>query len=74
MPSDDKPENVEAADRSMQFNLGWYAHPLFKGNYPQVMIDLVSLFRLLIRHEDNFNNNKKNLNSDQNAIRNKSMK
>jgi beta-glucosidase/6-phospho-beta-glucosidase/beta-galactosidase len=31
-------------DKSMQFSLGWYMHPLMKGNYPQVMIDEIARF------------------------------
>ncbi|KAL7831075.1 hypothetical protein SRHO_G00305770 [Serrasalmus rhombeus] len=33
--------DIEAADRYMQFYLGWFATPLFNGDYPQVMKDYV---------------------------------
>nr|XP_002712475.1 lactase/phlorizin hydrolase isoform X1 [Oryctolagus cuniculus] len=36
--SPDVLRDVEAADRKMQFTLGWYAHPIFKtGDYPDAM-------------------------------------
>ncbi|XP_061923161.1 lactase/phlorizin hydrolase-like [Entelurus aequoreus] len=32
------PREVQAADRAMQFRLGWFAHPIFKnGDYPDAM-------------------------------------
>ena len=39
-----KQADVIAADRSTQFWLGWYAHPIFSkdGGYPQIMIDVVN--------------------------------
>ncbi|XP_006817623.1 lactase/phlorizin hydrolase-like [Saccoglossus kowalevskii] len=34
----DNEEHVAAADRYMQFTMGWYAHPVFvNGDYPEVM-------------------------------------
>lgn len=36
--------NEEAQERALQFQLGYYAHPIFhpNGNYPQVMIDRIA--------------------------------
>ena len=39
------PENLEdvaAAARRMEFDLGWFADPVYFGDYPQTMIDKVS--------------------------------
>ena len=43
-PEDNTSESLWATERSMQFGLGWFAHPVFvNGNYPYVMIDQVLL-------------------------------
>ena len=37
-PKTDREEDIKAADRGMQWFLGWMAHPVFvDGDYPQVM-------------------------------------
>jgi beta-galactosidase len=36
-PLTDKPEDIEAAERSLQFFLGWFADPIYLGDYPAVM-------------------------------------
>ncbi|TMW61561.1 hypothetical protein Poli38472_012752 [Pythium oligandrum] len=33
--------NEDAAERSLQFNLAWYADPVYFGDYPQVMKDRI---------------------------------
>ncbi|XP_006818285.1 cytosolic beta-glucosidase-like [Saccoglossus kowalevskii] len=36
-PASDSDEDRAAADRYVQFMLGWFAHPIFIGDYPDVM-------------------------------------
>ena len=36
-PLTDKPEDKEAAERALLFFLGWFADPIYKGDYPPVM-------------------------------------
>ncbi|GMF31970.1 unnamed protein product [Phytophthora lilii] len=41
-PTDDPAEmkeNIAAAERSIAFHLGWFADPVYKGDYPQIMKD-----------------------------------
>jgi hypothetical protein len=41
-PATTDPADVAAAERSLEFSLGWFANPLtVDGNYPQIMIDKV---------------------------------
>ncbi|RZC35457.1 Glyco hydro 1 domain containing protein, partial [Asbolus verrucosus] len=41
-PASDSKQDKEAAERKLQFDLGWYANPIYNGNYPQVMIDRIA--------------------------------
>ncbi|KAM4749565.1 lactase-like protein isoform 2-T3 [Rhinophrynus dorsalis] len=34
-------KDIEAAERFIQFNLGWFANPLYKGDYPQIMKEYI---------------------------------
>ncbi len=36
-PLTDKPEDIEAAQRSIEFFLGWFADPIYLGDYPASM-------------------------------------
>ncbi|XP_021334700.1 lactase/phlorizin hydrolase isoform X1 [Danio rerio] len=36
-----KQEDVDAARRTIQFQLGWFAHPVFKGDYSDLMKDVI---------------------------------
>ncbi len=38
-PLTQKPKDVEAAERALLFFLGWFADPIYFGDYPQVMKD-----------------------------------
>ncbi|KAJ8002453.1 hypothetical protein DPEC_G00159080 [Dallia pectoralis] len=35
------PKDIEAAERYVQFYMGWFATPIFHGDYPQVMKDFI---------------------------------
>ena len=36
-PLTDKQEDLEAAERALQFFLAWFADPIYKGDYPELM-------------------------------------
>lgn len=42
VPYTSKTEDIDAAERAMEFRLGRFAHPIFvNGDYPQVMKDYI---------------------------------
>ncbi|KAJ3659573.1 hypothetical protein Zmor_011256 [Zophobas morio] len=40
-PASGSVSDQEAAERALQFTYGWFANPIFNGNYPSVMIERI---------------------------------
>lgn len=40
------PKDIEAAERYVHFYMGWFATPIFHGDYPQVMKEFIGTFSL----------------------------
>lgn len=45
-------KDIEAAERYVQFFMGWFATPIFHGDYPQVMKDFIGRTRQTSHHSD----------------------
>ncbi|XP_050514640.1 cytosolic beta-glucosidase-like isoform X2 [Diabrotica virgifera virgifera] len=41
IPKTSSIEDKEAAERQLQFKVGWFVHPLYHGNYPSAMIETI---------------------------------
>lgn len=41
-------KDIEAAERYVQFYIGWFATPIFHGDYPQVMKDFIGISAKLV--------------------------
>ncbi|KAK9886202.1 hypothetical protein WA026_015721 [Henosepilachna vigintioctopunctata] len=41
-PETDSQEDKEASERFLEFNIGWFLHPIYKGNYPPSVIDKIN--------------------------------
>ncbi|KAB1277499.1 Lactase-like protein [Camelus dromedarius] len=48
------PKDIEAAERYLQFCLGWFANPIYAGDYPQVMKDCIGHFTTRYITERNY--------------------
>lgn len=43
--------DIEAAERYVQFYLGWFASPLYNGDYPQIMKEYIGKWQTANKHE-----------------------
>ncbi|RZC40245.1 Glyco hydro 1 domain containing protein, partial [Asbolus verrucosus] len=41
-PETDSQNDLDASERHLQFQFGWFANPIVHGNYPQIMIDRIA--------------------------------
>ena len=54
--------DIEAAERYVQFYMGWFATPIFNGDYPQVMKDYIGKSRIVTARCSISTNNPRGLN------------